>query len=102
MTIYSATLFFWSPLIAIAFLGKIIGTLVVKPFSKLSTKQLYIIGWGMNSRGAVEWVIALLALKHGLIGQEVFSAIVAMAIITTLVFPFVLQHEIKHDPKAME
>jgi len=88
--------------IAIAFLGKIIGTLVVKPFSKLSTKQLYIIGWGMNSRGAVELVIALLALKHGLIGQEVFSALVAMAIITTIVFPFVLQHEIKHDPKAME
>lgn len=88
--------------VAIAFLGKIIGTLVVKPFSKLSTKQLYIIGWGMNSRGAVELVIALLALKHGLIAQEIYSALVAMAIITTLVFPFVLQRQIKNNPKAME
>jgi Kef-type K+ transport system membrane component KefB len=88
--------------VAIAFLGKILGTLVIKPFSKLSVKQLYIIGWGMNSRGAVELVIALLALRHGLITPEIFSALVAMAIITTLVFPFVLQRQIKIDPKVLE
>jgi Kef-type K+ transport system membrane component KefB len=88
--------------IVIAFLGKIIGTLVVKPFSKLSLKQLYLVGWGMNSRGAVELVIALLALNHGLITQEVFAALVAMAIVTTLVFPFVLQREIKKNPAALE
>jgi Kef-type K+ transport system membrane component KefB len=87
--------------IAIAFLGKIIGTMVVKPFSKLSLKQLYLVGWGMNSRGAVELVIALLALNHGLITQEVFSALVAMAIVTTLVFPFVLQRELKNNPTAL-
>jgi Kef-type K+ transport system membrane component KefB len=87
--------------IAIAFLGKIIGTVIVKPFSKMNLKQLYLVGWGMNSRGAVELVIALLALNHGLITQEVFSALVAMAIVTTLVFPFVLQHEIKKDSAAL-
>ena len=87
--------------VAIAFLGKIIGTMIVKPFSKLNIKQLYLIGWGMNSRGAVELVIALLALNHGLIAQEVFSALVAMAIITTFVFPFVLQHQIRNNPAAM-
>lgn len=86
----------------IAFVGKIVGTIIVKPFSTLSLKQLYLIGWGMNSRGAVELVIALLALNHGLITQEIFSALVAMAIITTLVFPFVLQHEIKNNSAALE
>jgi Kef-type K+ transport system membrane component KefB len=88
--------------VVIAFLGKIVGTIIVKPLSRLSVKQLYLVGWGMNSRGAVELVIALLALRHGLITQEVFSALVAMAIVTTLVFPFVLQREIRRDPKAME
>ena len=87
--------------VVIAFLGKIIGTVIIKPFSKLSLKQLYLIGWGMNSRGAVELVIALLALNHGLITQEIFSALVATAIVTTLVFPFALQHEIKNDPAAL-
>ena len=88
--------------VIVAFLGKIIGTVIVKPLSRLSIRQLYLIGWGMNSRGAVELVIALLALRHGLITQEIFSALVAMAIITTLVFPFVLQREIEKNPKAME
>jgi Kef-type K+ transport system membrane component KefB len=88
--------------ITIAFLGKIIGTMITKPFVKLSLRQLYLIGWGMNSRGAVELVIALLALNYGLLTQEVFSALVAMAIITTLVFPFVLQREIKKNPSAMD
>lgn len=86
----------------IAFFGKIVGTIIVKPFSNLSLKQLYLIGWGMNSRGAVELVIALLALNHGLITQEIFSALVAMAIITTLIFPFVLQREIKNNPAALQ
>jgi Kef-type K+ transport system membrane component KefB len=88
--------------IFIAFVGKIVGTIIVKPFSNLSLKQLYLIGWGMNSRGAVELVIALLALNHGLITQEIFSALVAMAIVTTLVFPFVLQREIKNNPAALQ
>jgi Kef-type K+ transport system membrane component KefB len=88
--------------VAIAFLGKIMGTIVVKPLSRLSVRQLYLIGWGMNSRGAVELVIALLALRHGLITQEIFPALVVMAVVTTLVFPFVLQREIKKDPKAMQ
>ena len=88
--------------VTIAFLGKILGTLIAKPFVKMSTKQLYLVGWGMNSRGAVELVIALLALNHGLITQEVFSALVAMAIVTTLVFPFILQREIKNNPAALE
>lgn len=32
--------------VAIAFLGKIIGTILIKPLSQLSIKQLYLIGWG--------------------------------------------------------
>jgi Kef-type K+ transport system membrane component KefB len=56
----------------------------------------------MNSRGAMEIAIVLVALNHGLITQEVFSSLVPMAIITPLVFPFVLQHEIKKNPAALE
>ncbi len=88
--------------VLIAFIGKIVGTLIVKPLSILSVRQLHLIGWGMNSRGAVELVIALLAYTNGLIPAEIFSALVAMAMITTLTFPFVVGREIKKDPKIME
>jgi Kef-type K+ transport system membrane component KefB len=88
--------------IAIAFLGKMLGCLIVKPFSDLSTKQLYYIGWAMNSRGAAELVIALAARQLGLIPLDVFSALVAMSIVTTIIFPIVLAKGIKKNPRLMD
>lgn len=88
--------------VAIAFIGKIFGTLIVKPFSSLSLEQLYYVGWAMNSRGAAELVIALIAYQFGLIPTEIFSVLVAMAMITTLTFPFVLSRGIKKNPKMMD
>ncbi len=88
--------------VVIAFVGKILGTLIVKPASSLSLKQLYYVGWAMNSRGAAELVIALIALQFAIIPLEIFSVLVAMAMITTLTFPFVLAHGIKKNPTMMD
>jgi Kef-type K+ transport system membrane component KefB len=88
--------------IAIAFFGKMIGTLIIKPVSTLSWKQLYYMGWAMNSRGAAELVIALIAMEYGLISLEIFSALVAMSIVTTLIFPPVLARGIKKNPGLMD
>jgi Kef-type K+ transport system membrane component KefB len=87
--------------VVIAFSGKMLGTLIVKPVSSLSWKQLYYTGWAMNSRGAAELVIALVAVQYGLIPLEVFSALVAMSIVTTLTFPPVLARGIKRNPRLM-
>lgn len=89
-------------IVLIAILGKILGTLAVKPFVNLSWKQLYLIGWGMNSRGVMELVMAQIALANGLIGKDLYSAIVFMAIITTTIFPFVFKRALRTDPKIMD
>ncbi len=106
LTFDLTTLFSNAPLIiatvTIAFSGKLIGTLIVKPVSTLSWKQLYYTGWAMNSRGAAELVIALVAIQYGLIPPEVFSALVAMSLITTLAFPPVLARGIKKNPGLMD
>jgi Kef-type K+ transport system membrane component KefB len=88
--------------LVIATLGKIVGTLIVKPVSSLSWKQLYYIGWGMNSRGAAELVIALIAVQYGLISPEIFSALVSMSLITTLILPPILARGIKKNPGLMD
>ena len=88
--------------ILIAFFGKMIGTLIIKPVSTLNWKQLYYIGWAMNSRGAAELVIALIAMQYGLIPLELFSALVAMSIVTTLIFPPFLARGIKRNPGLMD
>jgi Kef-type K+ transport system membrane component KefB len=87
--------------VIIAFSGKILGCIAIKPFSRLSLKQLYYTGWAMNSRGAAELVIALAAKQLGLIPLNVFSALVAMSLITTLAFPPVLARVIRKDPEIM-
>ncbi len=87
--------------VVIAFLGKIFGCLLIKPFSRLTLKQLYYVGWAMNSRGAAELVIALAAKQFGLIPLDVFSALVAMSLITTLTFPLVLARGIHKNPGLM-
>lgn len=87
-------------IILIATVGKIFGSLIVKPLTSLSLKQLYLIGWGMNSRGAIELVIAMVA--YPFIPGKIFSAIVVMAIFTTLIFPVFLRRYIKKYPDIMD
>jgi Kef-type K+ transport system membrane component KefB len=87
--------------IGIAFLGKFLGAIIVKPLSRLTLKQLYYVGWAMNSRGATELVIALAARQLGLIPLDVFSALVAMSLVSTIVFPSILARGLRRNPGLM-
>jgi len=89
-------------IVSIAVIGKIVGTFMVKPFTKFTWKQLYLIGWGMNSRGAVELAIALIAFKTGLITPDIYTGLVIMAVLTTILFPFIISILIKKNPKIMD
>jgi len=89
-------------IIAIASLGKFFGSLMAKPFTKLSWKKLQLIGWAMNSRGAVELALILISLRSGLITIETYSSLLLMALTTTVVFPLALSHMIKRYPKIMD
>ena len=99
-TLFSS-LFLLVATVIIAFSGKIVGCLLIKPVSRLTLKQLYYTGWAMNSRGAAELVIALAARQFGLIPLDVFSALVAMSLITTLTFPPILARGIQKNPGLM-
>lgn len=88
-------------IVSIAFLGKFLGAFMAKPFTSLSWLQLRIVGWAMNSRGAIELALALIAFRTGVIPAEIYSSLVLMALITTLAFPFAFTYLIKRHPKAM-
>lgn len=85
----------------IAFLGKFLGSIIVSPFTRLTLKQLYYVGWAMNSRGATELVIALAAMQMGLIPLDIYSALIAMSIISTIAFPPILARGINRNPGLM-
>ncbi len=81
--------------------SKIIGIMAVKPATKLKWRQHWFIGWGMSARGTLGMYLALLALQHHLISSELYTSIIAMAMITTIVFPFMLRIEYNRGPNIV-
>ena len=85
-------------LLAIA--SKVIGSGFPAYWAGFSKREALLVGVGMSGRGAVELIIAGVALEAGLflqptapdaIVQSLFSAIVIMAIVTTVATPIVLR-----------
>ena len=70
-------------IILIAIIGKIFGAGMMAFFQGMNLKQSGIIGLAMNTRGAVELIIADIGLKQGIISEEIFSILVIMAFATT-------------------
>ena len=69
--------------LVIASVGKIVGCGLVGYISGLSAREACGVGICMNSRGAMEIILGSVALEKGLIGPELFVALVAMALITS-------------------
>lgn len=79
----------------IAFIGKIAGSGIGAIISGLNKKDSLIVGIGMNARGAVELIVANIALESGLINNQIFSAIILMAMTTSLTTPIAMKKLIK-------
>jgi Kef-type K+ transport system membrane component KefB len=76
--------------IALATLGKVIGTALFYLPSGNGWREGIVVGAGMNGRGAVEIIVAEIALAQGLIDRDVFSILVFMALSTTATVPILL------------
>lgn len=76
--------------IVLATLGKIIGTALFYIPSGNGWREGIVVGAGMNGRGAVEIIVAEIALERGLIETDVFSILVFMALFTTATVPVLL------------
>lgn len=87
-------------LIIIAFLGKLIGAGLPARMLGYNRRESMAVGVGMSARGAVELIIAEIALRAGLFDhpepvplliQNLFSAVVIMAVVTTVLTPLILR-----------
>lgn len=73
-----------SVFLVLAFIGKVVGCSLGAYWGGLSKNDSLIIGFGMNSRGAMEIVLGTLAYQYGLINEKVFVALVIMALVTSI------------------
>jgi len=78
-------------LLAAAVAGKVAGSYVGARFGGFQSWSASVIAVGMNGRGAMELVIALVGLELGIIGANVFALLVVLGLITTLMTPFALR-----------
>ncbi|MEA3450243.1 MAG: cation:proton antiporter [Patescibacteria group bacterium] len=82
--------------------GQILGVYLTKPITKLSGKQLFLVGWGMNSKGAVELAIAYIALTIGLLPAVLYSSLVVTALVSTMLFQVIFFYMVKKYPRIMK
>ncbi len=71
-------------LIAIAILGKFGGTFLAARTMNLPSRQSAALGALMNTRGLTELIVLNLALDEGVISPALFTGLVVMALVTTL------------------
>lgn len=83
----------------IAMAGKILGCYFGAKWAGLPKRQSAAVGFGMTARGAMEIILAQLALNHGLITEKLFVAIVVMAIATSLLAGPLMQLALKQKQK---
>jgi Kef-type K+ transport system membrane component KefB/nucleotide-binding universal stress UspA family protein len=89
-------------LIVIASIGKFSGAVLGGRVAGLSFAQAVAIGSGMNARGSTEVIIASIGLSMGVLNQSLFTAIVAMAVVTTLSMPPMLRWALARLPLSHE
>jgi Kef-type K+ transport system membrane component KefB len=96
-------------LIAIAFLGKLIGAGLPALWLGFGRREALTVGIGMSGRGAMELVVLGIVLEAGLFGPaeathavtgHLFSALVIMALVTTLMVPLALRALLGSGPPS--
>src|SRR5215213_1479248 len=89
-------------LIAIASIGKFAGAFVGGAVGGLTRRESLALACGMNARGSTEVIVASIGLSMGALSQNLFTMIVAMAVVTTLAMPPKLRWALRRLPLREE
>jgi Kef-type K+ transport system membrane component KefB len=76
-------LIFW--VLILAFSTKLLGAALGARLSGFNKHESIAIGFGLNARGAMEIILGTIALREKLIKEDMFVALVIMALLTSLV-----------------
>src|SRR6266850_4189664 len=74
-------------ILVVAVLAKVAGCGVFAWMAGFTPRESYRVGVGMISRGEVGLIVAGYGLAHGIIANDVFSAMILMVLVTTMITP---------------
>ncbi|MBM4112463.1 MAG: hypothetical protein FJ253_03665 [Phycisphaerae bacterium] len=87
-------------ILLIACAGEALGSSLGARLAGFPGRQAWAIGFALNARGAMEIVLAMLALQAGVIGPRLFVALVIMALVTTVVAGPIMQWVLRRPRPA--
>jgi Kef-type K+ transport system membrane component KefB/nucleotide-binding universal stress UspA family protein len=85
-------------LVAIASIGKFSGAFVGALLGRLKWREGVALGCAMNARGSTEVIVASIGLSMGALSQDLYTMIVAMAVVTTMAMPPMLRAALARLP----
>jgi nucleotide-binding universal stress UspA family protein len=85
-------------LVLIASVGKFAGAFLGGELGGLRWRESLALASGMNARGSTEVIIATIGLSMGVLSRDLFTMIVAMAILTTMAMPPMLRSALRRLP----
>ncbi|SDI18547.1 cation:proton antiporter [Nonomuraea jiangxiensis] len=77
--------------LAIAILGKFLGVYAGAKLSGHTSWEALALGAGLNARGVIEIVVAMVGLRLGILTVEAYTIVVLVAIVTSLMAPPILR-----------
>lgn len=89
-------------LVAIASLGKFGGAFAGGRMSGLSGRESLALGCAMNARGSTEVIVASIGLAMGVLTEHLYTAILTMAVVTTMAMPPLLRWSLARLPIGRE
>jgi Kef-type K+ transport system membrane component KefB/nucleotide-binding universal stress UspA family protein len=95
-------LLFTLAVIAVASVGKFAGALAGGRLGGLTTMESLALATGLNARGSTEVIIASIGLAMGALSKELYTMIVAMAVVTTMAMPPMLRWIMARVPLGEE
>ncbi|WP_342660425.1 Na(+)/H(+)-K(+) antiporter GerN [Rhodococcus ruber] len=87
-------------LLVVAVAGKFAGAFVGGRLSGLDRAECIALGAGMNARGVVEVIIATVGLSLGVLGTEAYTALVLVAVVTSVMAPPILRRAVGRSDRA--
>ncbi|WP_129112848.1 cation:proton antiporter domain-containing protein [Halegenticoccus tardaugens] len=88
--------------LAIAVVGKFVGSYAGAKLAGLSHWEGVTMGSGLNARGAMEIIVAIIGLGLGVLTIEMYSIIVVIAVVTSLMAPPLLRWSLSHVEMSEE
>lgn len=86
------TIALWAGIVlVVATVGKFVGSYVGARMGPLAHREALAVGAGLNARGALEIIIATIALSIGVFNQQAYTVIVLLAMATSMMAPPLLR-----------